>query len=764
MTWAYSAGVLTSTGATEASPDSLLAGIAIVQAADATRAYHNGFIAWLNNVQIIYVNSFVIVDDDSTTELRGTTFFASGGAVGLILGNRSTLIVATSSSPGVGLTTTNVGFPSGSTIIARRQNLNDPSPRIIYRNTARHDFPSVPNNAQVLAKVAIAGLDLYDVNLSAFNFFRLFFANATLSSVRAIRSFVTSTGGTIFPNGNNIFLRAGTYEDLYQERVSIGTEVADGSTTILLRPTYYSPTPQPLSGLIRDGTFVLTNPSFLNNCWNGAVFFQYSNFSAETGGLPGATSRLTTQYTMQQTFRQGLTALSGVRVRYTRARASVTGTPTWTAPNSVVTATSDASGSFPAVSLVDTYREGTSQTNVERFNWTCKARRYDRRSAGETVFASRVLYQASVNQSLGYNEEVQMLAVPLLSLTESQAAALTNIEMSASGATTGTLMLSNSRTVAEVWQYYRQWIAQIENFDSSDTWNFDGTTLDVGGWNVTLTSQATLTGSITTTGTISNSGTISGVYGDANGSRVNIRSADGLALTTRVHISGVDQGFVVESTTREIVVGPTSNVRVYAHAYGYQPKIINVVGNNAANYVVSLIPEPNVDTTLSTTIRDEIVASFSSGNYSGGRFFLSVNADLRQYTPAQVMNALHRYIVVSGGSIAWKSLDDNSVEWFSLIRGGMVIRSSTFFCKIDDSVTTVSNLGVLLPLVINVDADVYNAMPTYTPVLKNSSDLVLQYAPWTQQEADVPTWVAAESTVKEAAAKQLTTAKFLALK
>lgn len=748
MTWAYNAGVLTSTGATEASPDSLLAGIAIVQAADATRGYRNGFVGWLNNVQIIYVNSFVIIDDDATIELRGTAYFASGGAVGLIFGNRSTLIVATSSTPGVGLTTGNVGFPTGSTIIARRQNSNDPSPKIVYRNTARHDFPSVPNNAQVLAKVAIAGLDLYDVNLSAFNFFRLFFANATSSSVKAIRSFVTSSGGTIFPNGNNIFLRAGTYEDLYQERVSVGTELADGSTTVLLRPTYYSTTPQPLSGLIRDGTFVLTNPSFLNNCWNGAVFFQYNNFDPSIGGAPGATSKLTTQYTMQQTFRQGLGALSGVRVRYTRARQSVTGAAAWTAPGSVVTATSDASGSFTAVSLVDAYREGTAQTDVERFNWTCKGRRYDRKTAGETVFSGRVLYQAGANQSLGYSEEVQMLAVPYLTLTEAQAAALTGITLAASGATGGTVTISGNRTVADVWQFYRQWIATIANFDSEDTWSYDGTTLNMGAWNVVVNAGVTLTGNLATTGTVTNNGTVAGSYTDASGTRVTIRSSDGLALTTRILVNGVDQGQTVEQTSRNLFVGPTTPVRIFAIAYGYQPKIINVTGNNPADYVISLVPETNVDTTLDATTRDAIVAALATGIDANSRIFLSVNADLRQYTPSQVLNALHRFMVVSGGTVAAAALAQNNVNGFSLMRGGFVIRSPGFYGKVADSVTAVGNLGILVPLAISVDPSVYGAMPTYAPVEKNTSGIVLQYAPWTQQQADVPTWVAREDTAQ----------------
>jgi hypothetical protein len=46
-------------------------------------------------------------------------------------------------------------------------------------------------------------------------------------------------------------------------------------------------------------------------------------------------------------------------------------------------------------------------------------------------------------------------------------------------------------------------------------------------------------------------------------------------------------------------------------------------------------------------------------------------------------------------------------------------------------------LGYLVPIYIDVEPAVYVIDPTYTPVLKNSSNIVLQTAPWTKQTADI---------------------------
>jgi hypothetical protein len=79
---------------------------------------------------------------------------------------------------------------------------------------------------------------------------------------------------------------------------------------------------------------------------------------------------------------------------------------------------------------------------------------------------------------------VQVLAVAGLTLTEVQAAALTGIAMVASGAAAGTATVSVTRTAAELWQYYRQWISTFANFGSNDTWAFSANELTIGGWSL----------------------------------------------------------------------------------------------------------------------------------------------------------------------------------------------------------------------------------------------------------------------------------------
>lgn len=225
-----------------------------------------------------------------------------------------------------------------------------------------------------------------------------------------------------------------------------------------------------------------------------------------------------------------------------------------------------------------------------------------------------------------------------------------------------------------------------------------------------------------------------------------IKSSNGDPLSTFVVLNGTPLGWVSLASERIILAGPTDVVQVYAHAYGYQPKLVTITGNTPSDYVLSLIPETNVDTTQ--TQRDTIAAAFGNGLDGLGRFYLSVNTDLRQYTPAQVLHGLHWHILTQGALVGLAAITAGDLNGFALIRGGFAIRTAGFYGKVADSVTTVGNLGILVPLSIAVDPAAYAEMPTYTPVEKNSSGIVLQYAPWTQQEADVPTWVAKEASVQ----------------
>lgn len=103
---------------------------------------------------------------------------------------------------------------------------------------------------------------------------------------------------------------------------------------------------------------------------------------------------------------------------------------------------------------------------------------------------------------------VGMPSVPYLTLTETQALALTGVSFTPSGATGGVITITQPRTVAEVWMAYRSWISQIANFNSNDTWTYDGSNLSLGVWTIVgiqhLTGGTITTASATAGGAIAN--------------------------------------------------------------------------------------------------------------------------------------------------------------------------------------------------------------------------------------------------------------------
>jgi hypothetical protein len=254
----------------------------------------------------------------------------------------------------------------------------------------------------------------------------------------------------------------------------------------------------------------------------------------------------------------------------------------------------------------------------------------------------------------------------------------------------------------------------------------------------------------TITGTISNSGTAEVKVIKAGtspfftaGSRVavvaiaTIRTSNDLALSTyvvRVNGGAVDFGWVVQNTARTLEVRAGDTFAVYAVAYGYKRILFYPTASDLNTFTTSLIPETNVDTTLNTTNRDYIATQISTA-LVGQEVAVSVGADLRTYSPADVLNGLHYYTVVYGELPAQVSILSGTTAGFDIITGGVYISSPAFYAKVNDSVTTTTNVGVLIPLYFQVAASVYVANPNYTPVKKNSSGIILQTAPWTQQTA-----------------------------
>lgn len=508
---------LTSSGATESSPDSLLAGIAVVQTADASRGYRNGSIAWINNVDVILSgSSFVKADDDSSIEWRGSSGLRGTGA-----GSTNTILGGVICGGGAKFLlnvrfTRWTYFANGSTFVTQRRSPQDPAFSIYQIGTVRADFPSTGYftvGASTLAKIEINGLDLY-ANISNINgLTSRLYGVATISSIKDVRCFDRFGNESM-----TIVLYGSSYLNLYNENLSFSSEVGGANTVTLISPTYYKGTPGPFAGLLRLSTYLVQNPTFLNNCWNQTIALTDVS----------SVSKISVGYTYTNTFKEGLANLSNVNVRFTRARQSVTGSPTWTAPNAVQTASSGAGGVYAALDLTDAYRAGTSASNLERFNWTAKARRFNYRSAGETLFASRVLYQHTVNMSAGYSEEVQMLALANAPATEAAGLAITGVTFDASGNAT----VSANRTALEIFQSWCSNSALTANFDWLDTWRYDGITLTLGANNLTVNAGVTLTGNLTTTGTITNSGTIVGSYQDSTGVYANISGLDPSALGT----------------------------------------------------------------------------------------------------------------------------------------------------------------------------------------------------------------------------------------
>lgn len=496
MAWSYNntttPGVLTSTGGTEASPDSVAAGLAIVQAANAARAQVSIFGAWMDAVEIRVGNSFIRIDDDLHLQIRGSAFINPQNG-GVIHGFRSVVRFNTNANR----TDNACDFETGSSFICLRERPNDPSPRIDYANTNRMDYPNIQSGATP-AKVLIQGLDLYNVAATTASYLKLYFGRATTSSVANVRAFNSN-----FIINSQYF--STTYNDSYIESLGLPSE-SIANTVVFNRPVFYRATPSPFNETIRAADITINNPTFLNDCWDG------------TCSLADAlsNSKLRIQYDYTNTFKSGLTPIADVNVRFTRARQSVTGSPTWTAPNATVTATSNAQGTYTAVSLLDAYREGTSGTNLERFNWTAKARTHNRRSAAENIFTNRVFYQGTTNLSAGYSEEVQMLDLAFAPATLAAGLAITGVAFDSAGNCT----LTANRTALEIFQAWCS--ASRNNLDMPDVWRYDGVTLTMGAAN--LSGTGTATGNFTTTGTIT--APVNGSYQDSTGVKANITNLD----------------------------------------------------------------------------------------------------------------------------------------------------------------------------------------------------------------------------------------------
>lgn len=225
--------------------------------------------------------------------------------------------------------------------------------------------------------------------------------------------------------------------------------------------------------------------------------------------------------------------------------------------------------------------------------------------------------------------------------------------------------------------------------------------------------------------------------------RMTIKSADGIGLSSLIMINGAFfggnpvNGWNYNNSLRYVDVNSNDDISIFVHAYGYHPRIIRGMGAIAEAANITLVPESAVDTSLDTVLRDELSKHFSAGIDAQGGVFLAVSMDMSTYAPEAVINALHFYLVKLGYMAAAGALISNSVDTYRFINGGLVLNTNKFYGKIADSVTVLPDSGIYLPIYVEVDPAVMAAYPAFKPVKKNSSGLLLSYALWTKQSAQL---------------------------
>jgi hypothetical protein len=194
-----------------------------------------------------------------------------------------------------------------------------------------------------------------------------------------------------------------------------------------------------------------------------------------------------------------------------------------------------------------------------------------------------------------------------------------------------------------------------------------------------------------------------------------------------------DTGFqsLIQSKTVYMPVG--GSLRVYSQAYGYQSKITNTSATNPT-LVITHIPETLVDTSLPTATRNTVAGYFSS-IVENSLLYVEVDTDLANYTPTEVLNAMHYFIVSNGGNFAALSLLANTVGSVQLIDGGFRVYSAFFKgrAKSNLNATNTPSLYITLPLYIE-DA---SGVAGNQVMVRNANGIDVHSALWSKATANI---------------------------
>jgi hypothetical protein len=487
--------ILTATGGTQGSPNSFAAGVLAVQTADATAGFQRNRYNQLTNVRVdVAQGAWVRWDDFNTFEFAGSSRYNPIAESALNANNGGSTIVGTEV---LCMVNTSMGYNDSNCLLVNTGGtlitLRSPSginPLFIQQTSQRNDFPTFPYGINP-AVINIAGMTIRNNGASR----KVYFGLARTLTAASNVNFETTSGE--YQTGFT------TYTGY---SAPVASHAGDGASELTNANFYGARWGTEQSGTIsfavtgaaRNTNYLNYNPSFPTSIWNGL-------YTAGVGFWFTDNRYAATMYSHTPTFKSGSTKLAGVVVQWLGTQT--TGTTNYNIANISESLTKNATTTSTGVvsnyllSAMIGRQAGANPGTSNKYQWSCKARAYGYISADQYVWQNRSFLSDGVNGPLV--EDVQLLTVANLSLTQAQAAALTGISLVASGTTGGVITLTSNRTAAEVWAYYRNWISTLANFGSDDTWDFDGTTLNIGGWTITgleyLTSGKVTTSTATAT-------------------------------------------------------------------------------------------------------------------------------------------------------------------------------------------------------------------------------------------------------------------------
>jgi hypothetical protein len=204
----------------------------------------------------------------------------------------------------------------------------------------------------------------------------------------------------------------------------------------------------------------------------------------------------------------------------------------------------------------------------------------------------------------------------------------------------GALSISSSKSIDDVWSFWRNFISTLANFDSADTWDYDGAVLNTGAWTASITGGTVSLGTLVSptiavsagaivsaglTGPVTNAGTVSG---NITGNVVNSGTLSGRIIGNVVNTGTIASGATItgnltQNTPTNMTGVTVTGDLIYEPAAQTTITLTNVthVGNIINNGTAPLVIVLAGTTTIGTAGSNISVQVLCSVAVNGGNTF-----------------------------------------------------------------------------------------------------------------------------------------------